>query len=284
MPPRVHCAEVETSTGYQRPCGFSQALSWSSTTPGCTVTSARFLSKPTTSRMYFETSTTSACAHRLAALRGAGAARQDRGLGVARHVEDQREVGLVARHHHAHRLDLVDRGVGRIAPARGGVEQDVALDRAAQALCSTACGQSSLHSRPRVRRPSAISRSRRGCAWRTRPAISPPTCAVCSFQMCLQPGRRQRLHDLGIHAIDDRLRRALDGPQAVPGRDDPVGHADLGRRRDVGELRRRACGVATARPDQALPAVICCAEVPMPSNIMSALPASRSCIAGPAPR
>ena len=60
MPPSVHCADVETSTGYHRPCGFSQALSWSSTTPGCTVTSARFLSKPTTSRMYFETSTTSA--------------------------------------------------------------------------------------------------------------------------------------------------------------------------------------------------------------------------------
>jgi len=60
MPPRVHCAEVETSTGYQRPCGRSQALSWSSTTPGWTVTSARSLLKPTTSRRYLETSTTSA--------------------------------------------------------------------------------------------------------------------------------------------------------------------------------------------------------------------------------
>ena len=133
MPPRVHCAEVETSTGYQRPCGFSQALSWSSTTPGWTVTSARFLSKPTTSRMYLRRRRP-APAHRLAALRGAGAARQDRGLGVARHVERQREVGLVARQHDADRLDLVDRGVGRIAAARGGVEKDVALDGAAQGL------------------------------------------------------------------------------------------------------------------------------------------------------
>jgi hypothetical protein len=70
-------------------------------------------------------------AHRLAALRGAGAARQDGGLGVARHVDDQGEVGLVARHDHAHRFDLVDRGVGRIAAARGGVEQNLALDGAA---------------------------------------------------------------------------------------------------------------------------------------------------------
>ena len=73
-------------------------------------------------------------AHRLAALRGAGAARQDGGLGVARHVDDEREIGLVARHDDADRLDLVDRGVGRVAAARGRVEQDVALDRAAQSL------------------------------------------------------------------------------------------------------------------------------------------------------
>src|SRR5215475_11555012 len=60
IPPSVACAEVETSTGYQSPCGLSQALSWSSTTPGCTVTSARSLSNPTTLRMYLDTSTTSA--------------------------------------------------------------------------------------------------------------------------------------------------------------------------------------------------------------------------------
>ena len=41
--------------------------------------------------------------------------------------------------------------------------------------------------------------------------------------------------------------------------------------------------VATASP-RSLPALICCADVPMPSNIMSVLPASRSCMAGPAPR
>ena len=45
-----------------------------------------------------------------------------------------------------------------------------------------------------------------------------------------------------------------------------------------------ALGRRHGEADQALAAWICCAEVPMPSNIMSALPASRSCIAGPAPR
>ena len=49
-------------------------------------------------------------------------------------IDHQRKIGLVARHDHAHGLDLIDRGVGRIAPARGGVEQDVALDGTPQGL------------------------------------------------------------------------------------------------------------------------------------------------------
>ncbi len=89
MPPSVHCAEVETSTGYQSPCGFSQALSWSSTTPGCTVTCALFLSKPTTSRRYFEQSITSAsptvCPHcEVPAPRGRIAALASRATSTAR--------------------------------------------------------------------------------------------------------------------------------------------------------------------------------------------------------
>ena len=80
-------------------------------------------------------------AHRLAALRGAGTAWHDGGPGVARHVDHQRQVGLVARHDDAHRFDLVDRRVGRVAPARGPVEQDLALDGAAQ--CLFKLGQSS---------------------------------------------------------------------------------------------------------------------------------------------
>ena len=141
MPPRVHCAEVETSTGYQRPCGFSQALSWSSTTPGCTVTCGLVLVEAHDLAQMLGDVDDQRLAHGLAALRRAGAARHDGGLGVARDVDDQRQVGLVARHHHTHRLDLVDRGVGRVAPARGLVEKDLALDRAAQRLFKL--GQSS---------------------------------------------------------------------------------------------------------------------------------------------
>ena len=41
MPPSVACAEVDTSTGNQTPCGLRNAFSASSAIPGCTVTVAR---------------------------------------------------------------------------------------------------------------------------------------------------------------------------------------------------------------------------------------------------
>jgi len=71
-------------------------------------------------------------AHRLAALRGAGAARQDRRAGVARDVERGREVGLVARDDDADRLDLVDGGVGGVEHAVVPPEADVRLRRGAK--------------------------------------------------------------------------------------------------------------------------------------------------------
>ena len=46
----------------------------------------------------------------------------------------EREIGLVARDHHADRLDLVDRRVGRVTPTGGPVEQDLALEAAAEIL------------------------------------------------------------------------------------------------------------------------------------------------------
>ena len=70
--------------------------------------------------------------HRLAALRAAGAAREHRHAHVATHVECHPHVVVRARDQHAERLDLVDRGVGCVAPARCGVEQDLAGDRLAQ--------------------------------------------------------------------------------------------------------------------------------------------------------
>ena len=111
-------------------------------------------------------------------------------------------------------IDLVDRGVGRVAAARGGVEQHLALDLA-RSLSSSVLTPVSLLLRPR---PSAISRSRCGCAWRTRPAARRQAAPLAPSRSSAPIGL-QSLGDFGIHAIDDRLRRALDRPQAVPGRD-----------------------------------------------------------------
>ena len=46
---------------------------------------------------------------------------------------DARTSSSLSRHQHADRLDLVDRRVGRVAPARGRVEQHLAFDRAGKA-------------------------------------------------------------------------------------------------------------------------------------------------------
>ena len=71
-------------------------------------------------------------ADRLAALRGAAAARQHRHALLARDRERRLDVVRVARHDDADRLDLVDRRVGAVAAAREGVEQHLALLRAPQ--------------------------------------------------------------------------------------------------------------------------------------------------------
>ena len=72
--------------------------------------------------------------HRLAALAGAAAARQHRHAVFARDRQGGGHVVDGFRDHHAERLDLVDRGVGGIAAAIGGIEQHRAADVAAQAL------------------------------------------------------------------------------------------------------------------------------------------------------
>ena len=60
MPPIVAWALVETSTGNQRPSGFSCALRWSRTRPGSTVATRRSASTATTLRKCFVVSMTSA--------------------------------------------------------------------------------------------------------------------------------------------------------------------------------------------------------------------------------
>ena len=61
----------------------------------------------------------------LPALRRPGAARKDRHLELARDSQCGPRVGFVTRHDHADGEDLVDGSVGRVAPARSDVKQDV---------------------------------------------------------------------------------------------------------------------------------------------------------------
>ena len=64
----------------------------------------------------------------LTALGGAGAPREQRDAGVAGDGDCPLHVGGVAGHHHPQGLDLVVRSVGAVAPAREGVEADLAFD------------------------------------------------------------------------------------------------------------------------------------------------------------
>mgnify|MGYP001587523835 CR=1 FL=1 len=70
---------------------------------------------------------------RLAALRRAAAAREHRHALVHCDLQRNQRILLGPGHHHADRLDLVNRGIGRVTPARPGVEQHLALDFLAQA-------------------------------------------------------------------------------------------------------------------------------------------------------
>ena len=67
-------------------------------------------------------------ADRLAALGGAGPAREHRHAGVAGDLDGAPDVGGVAGHDHAQGRDLVVRGVGAVAPAGEGVEVHLAFD------------------------------------------------------------------------------------------------------------------------------------------------------------
>jgi len=70
----------------------------------------------------------------LAALRGAAAARRDGPPGVAGNRQRPQRLVDAARHHHAGRHDLVERGIGGVAAAVERIEQDVARDFALEPL------------------------------------------------------------------------------------------------------------------------------------------------------
>ena len=96
-------------------------------------------------------------AHRLPALAGPSPPGQDRHLHVGRKINGGREVFLIGRYHHANWKLLVDRCVGRVAPARGGVELHLTLQHIAKTPRETAAikrrrrGKSDRGNRNRVR-------------------------------------------------------------------------------------------------------------------------------------
>ena len=119
--------------GTTGPAAWSCRFSSSSTMPGSTM-QVRVDSSTATSRFRCLEVDDQRPADRLARLRGAAAARQQRHALLARDRQRRAHIVVGSRHHHAHRLDLVVRGVRGVAPAREAVEQHLALQRLAQAV------------------------------------------------------------------------------------------------------------------------------------------------------
>jgi len=69
----------------------------------------------------------------LTALTGTRSARQDRDLQVTRDRESLRNIPLRRRDEHAQGQNLIDRGVGRVAPSRSAIKQDASAGFFAQA-------------------------------------------------------------------------------------------------------------------------------------------------------
>mgnify|MGYP003694479725 CR=1 FL=1 len=146
MPPSVACALVETSTGNHRPCGRSCAFSASSTTPGLDHGGGALAVDRDDAVEILRVVDDERRAHRLPALRAAGAARRGSGrLLPPRSASRSCASCSVLGSDHADGIDLVDRRVGRVAPAARGVEEHFALDLAGEALREGAVA------RPRVR-------------------------------------------------------------------------------------------------------------------------------------
>ena len=133
MPPERGLRCVDTSTGKPQPVRPELGVEPSSTIPGCTTTSRTCNIELDDAVQIFRVVDDQRRADGLAALGSARPARQDRHARL--HGDLQRDAGgfLGARYDHAHRLDLVDRRVGAVAPAAESIEQHLAVDLGAQA-------------------------------------------------------------------------------------------------------------------------------------------------------
>ncbi len=81
MPPSVARVAVDTAGGKKKPCGLRNALSWSSTTPGSTVTRARVEVERRDAVQVARQVEHGALGQRLAVGAGAAAARRQREVG-----------------------------------------------------------------------------------------------------------------------------------------------------------------------------------------------------------
>ena len=136
MPPSVACAEVETSTGIpEARAASARAFSVSSTLPGSTTACRAVRVDLEHAIQVLAVVDHERLAHGLAALRGAArraaapARPRSAAICIAAIAASAR-----ARDHHAHRRHLVDRRIGRVAPAGAGIEQHLAVDLAREAL------------------------------------------------------------------------------------------------------------------------------------------------------
>ena len=75
--------------------------------------------------------------HRLAALAGAAATRQNRDAFFTRDRQGRRDVADLLRHDHADGLDLIDRRIGGVTAAVGAAEQHLAANLAPQPIGQT---------------------------------------------------------------------------------------------------------------------------------------------------
>ena len=132
MPPIVARLAVDGSTGKNSLCGRSDAVEAVEHDPGLDPDAPRRdidRDDPVHVPAAIEDE---GAGHRLPALRGARPARQHRHAFLAGDRDRRRGILAPLRDDDAQRLDLIDRRVGRIAPAAEPIEQDLAANLAPQ--------------------------------------------------------------------------------------------------------------------------------------------------------
>ena len=128
MPPSVARLAVEISTGNMRPSRRSLRIQPAEHDTRLHARPPVFDIDPKDTVQMRGAVEHQRLADRLAGLRGAAAARQHRHALLARDGHGRLDIGDRAGPHDSDGLDLVDGGVGRIAPALERVEQHLAFD------------------------------------------------------------------------------------------------------------------------------------------------------------